>query len=299
MATKKKHVAWDFYKDYHKGGKCGCIWRHASGFGKTPCHYAINGFRISGSRRGLYNKDHRANAIAAGHAVMRDGEFMPAGARVKKEVAGEAAKRRAGKAAKSFIRKFEGRFFGAMHYLQLHKDGWHYGYTLAADQVPKSRKEHGRQKTFAIFEKKGSGGYGAWYPYFHNYHHLVPQGALHEMVIANDTESEKRVEIICASKWNINKRKNIILLPEEESISLMVELPAHTPWSERSHTAYSDSMKQVLKGVKTSLDANIAKGNCEVAEADVSQQLDEAIETAYGQVPSMAAGRQLGRVALP
>jgi hypothetical protein len=294
----KKHVSWDFFKDYHQGDAPGCIWRHSGGWGKTPCHYAMNGYEVSGSRKDMYNKDHRANAKALGYVLdstdkRRRGDLTLT-PQISTEVRAKArTARKTSEAREAFRKLFEGRFGGSIKWLSLHKEGWHYGYTLPAEHAPKKYLQ-GPQPTFQV--KNGpSEGYGAWYPYHHNYHHLIPQGALQEYVCGNDDKTKRRVEILCASKWNINGPKNIVLLPQETSVSKIVELPAHCPWGLKKHSAYSKSMEDKLKVAKQQLDKAMKTNKCEDVE-DVAVELDETSESILGQIKTMRPGRQLGRV---
>jgi hypothetical protein len=293
---KKKHVAWDFYKDYHQGDSPGCIWRHASGWGNSPCHYAMNGFAASASRTDMYNKDHRSVARELGYVL--DAEpgkgknrgDLKLGERIRREVAAKA--RSQGKGL-DFRQRFERRFGSSIKWLSLHPEGWHYGHGLEPRHIPK--RYGGRvQPTFKV-KKKEEQGYGAWYPYHHNYHHLIPQGALHEYVIGNDALSGRRVEIICASKWNINARRNIVLLPQENSVSRIVGLPAHCPWGLKHHPAYSSSMKDKLKNARKRLDKAMDTGACE-DNRQVAFSLDKASDSILKQIKTMRPGRQLGRV---
>lgn len=296
---KKKHVSWDFFKDYHQGDKPGCIWRHSGGWGKSPCHYAMNGYSVSGSRLDMYNKDHRANARALGYVVDASGDKRRRGdlkltSQISREVGAKSRMaRKVSEAREAFRKLFEGRFGGSIKWLSLNEKGWHHGYTLPAEHVPRKYLQ-GPQPTFKV--KNGPAeGYGAWYPYHHNYHHLIPQGALQEYVCGNDDKTKRRVEILCASKWNINGPINIVLLPQELSVSKIVELPAHCPWGLKKHAAYSASMKDKLRRVKKQLDKAMKTGACEDTE-DVAVELDFISEIILKQIKTMQPGRQLGRV---
>ncbi|MFP2930241.1 AHH domain-containing protein [Pyxidicoccus sp. 3LG] len=296
---KKKHVSWDFFKDNHKGGDYGCIWRHSGGWGSTPCHYAMNGYKESGSRLDMYNKDHRANAKAMGYVIDASGDKRRRGdlkltSRISKEVGAKSrTARKAGDAREAFRKLFEGRFGGSIKWLSLNEKGWHYGYTLPAEHAPKKYTQ-GPQPTFQV--KNGPAeGYGAWYPYHHNYHHLIPQGALQEHVCGDDAKTKDRVEVLCASKWNINGPNNIVLLPQELAVSKIVELPAHCPWGLKKHAAYSASMKKKLKIAKQKLDKAVQTKACEDTE-DVAVELDSVSEDVLKKVKKMQPGRQIGRV---
>jgi hypothetical protein len=293
----KKHIAWTFKDDYHKSDDTGCIWRHSSGHGTTKCHYAVNSVDVAKSRTDMHNVDHRQRAVDAGYAAwVKKGDgakvFEPT-TQIKTEVGTKAKEKNKGK---DFINKFQGQFYSAMHWLKLDEKGWFVGHKLSGTQAPKNLT--GRDSTTFALRNGASGGFGAWYPFFHNHHHMVPQGAVHQYVVEDESSEvmRKRVEIICASKWNINKQENVVILPQEESISAIAGLPAHCPWDMRSHPEYSDSMKDKLKDAKEHLDANIKKGACEEAEGEVAFDLDAAAKSILGQIKKMVPGKQLQAV---
>jgi hypothetical protein len=297
---KKKHVSWDFFKDYHKGKSPGCIWRHSGGWGKTPCHYAMNSFDVSASRTDMYNKDHRARAKALGYVIDAPADRRKRGdlrltSLISREVGAKArSARKLSEARAAFRKLFEGRFGGSIKWLSLNEKGWHYGYVLPLEHVPKRHRTRAPQPTFKVKDKELQ-GYGAWYPYHHNHHHLIPQGALQEYVCGNDDKTQQRVEILCASKWNINGQRNVVLLPQELAVSKIVELPAHCPWGLKKHAAYSGSMKDKLSRAKRQLDKAIKTKKCEDAE-EVAVELDSTSDSILEQIKTMQPGRQIGRV---
>ncbi|MBJ6759925.1 AHH domain-containing protein [Myxococcaceae bacterium JPH2] len=292
--SKKKHVSWDFKAQYHQDDTTGCLWRHSGGYGSTACHYAMNGYEVSASRKDMYNKDHRKNAEALGYVDVSRDKRRRGDLKLTSKISEEVrAKVRTARKTSEFRKRFEGRFGGSIKWLSLNEAGWHYGYTLPVEHVPRKYTQ-GPQPTFAV--KNGpAGGYGAWYPYHHNYHHLIPQGALQEYVCGNDDKTKQRVEILCASKWNINGQKNIVLLPQETSVSKIVELPAHCPWGLKEHAAYSKSMRNMLKSVKKKLDKAMRTKACEDTE-DVAVELDSVSKKILKQIKVMQSGRQIGRV---
>ncbi|ATB41512.1 hypothetical protein CYFUS_006978 [Cystobacter fuscus] len=296
---KKKHVSWDFKAQYHQDDTTGCIWRHSGGYGTTACHYAMNGYKVSGSRLDMYNKDHRKNALALGYVLDVSGDKRRRGdlkltSKISQEVKAKSrTARKTSEAREAFRKLFERRFGGSIKWLSLNEKGWHYDYTLPAEHVPKKYLGR-REPTFKV--KNGPAeGYGAWYPYHHNYHHLIPQGALQEYVCGNDDKTKRRVELLCASKWNINGPNNIVLLPQETSVSKIVELPAHCPWGLKKHAAYSKSMRDWLTDAKQKLTKAMRTKACEDTE-DVAVDLDSVSEKILKQIKTMKPGRQIGQV---
>jgi hypothetical protein len=124
---------------------------------------------------------------------------------------------------------------------------------------------------------------------------MIPESALHKYLLGNDDKMEQRVKIVCASKWNINKELNIVLLPQELAVSRIVGLPAHCPWGLRSHPTYSKSMRDKLKDAKAQLDRAMKTGACEDTEL-VAFILDKTCEELLEQIKTMKPGKQLGRV---
>ena len=115
---KKKHVSWDFKEQYHQDDTTGCIWRHSGGYGTTACHYAMNGYKVSDSRKDMYNKDHRKNALALGYVLDVSGDKRRRGdlkltSKISQEVkARSRTARKTSEAREAFRKLFEGRFGG-------------------------------------------------------------------------------------------------------------------------------------------------------------------------------------------
>jgi len=286
MAKKKLHVPYD--PEFHKAKPCGCIWKHATGYGTSDCHYAVNGYNASDGRKAdMYNKhDHRQRAKEMGYAV-----DAPAGAKrgdLKVGPAvGAALRRKAASKSPSFKECYERKFGGALKWLSLDPAGWQYGF-LHSKMIPKG---WAAQKTFWIKQER-SQGYGAWYPYHHNYHHMIPVGAFHEYVIGEDEKALARVKAMVMSEWNINKGLNIVLLPQEIFVARIVGLPAHCPWGVRHHASYSRSLKAKLKKAKLQIDKAADTQDCEDAK-EAATELDRLCVDILDQIKQMTPGRKL------
>lgn len=287
-------MRWEEGKQWHRGAEYGCVWRHAPGWGKTPCHYAMNSYAAAG-RLDLYNRGHREAARALGYVEEEEEGRLRATGRIR-QVVGEAARRRPEEEQRAFLMHYEGKFHGALHWLRQDARGWHYGYVVSAEQRPKHERHRGAQPTFQV-KDEGRQGYGAWYPYHHEHHHLVPQGAVHEYLIGKDALAERRLRLVLATKWNINRGDNLVLLPKEVFVAEIVGLPAHCPWGLREHPEYSASMRDVLKGIRTALDAAMdAPGDCQEVLAELRQALEDASMFVLEQIRKMKPGRQLSAV---
>jgi hypothetical protein len=287
MGKKKLHVPYD--EKFHEKKPYGCIWRHRSGHGpKDDCYYAVNGYDASAGRAGdMYNKhEHRARAREMGYAVDAPAGSKGGDHKVGPAV-GQALARKAASKAASFKKAYEKKFGSSLKWLSLDPKGWNYGFTLSKS-VPKG---WGPQPTFWIKKEKAQ-GYGAWYPYHHNYHHMIPQGAFHEYVIGKDDKSTERVKAMVMSEWNINKALNVVLLPQETFVARIVGLPAHCPWGVKSHASYSNSLKSKLKQVKAQVDEAADTQACEDAKK-AAALLDPISRDILEQIKQMTPGRKL------
>lgn len=98
----------------------------------------------------------------------------------------------------------------------------------------------------------------ASWPYWHNAHHLIPKRVFMESIDETSKASSLCPDYIKASLmvvdavYNINHKRNMILLPQDEEVGRIVKLPRHLVLRERyreemrSHTAYSDFVKKRL-----------------------------------------------------
>ncbi|MGC4120058.1 MAG: AHH domain-containing protein [Myxococcales bacterium] len=270
MSESDKHVLFD--ESFHEKIDCGCVWRHAAGWGESPCHYAVNGFNISGSkdRMGMYNDPHhRKKAEALGSRFGKESKRV--------ELAG-AAKARKVLDTKSKDRKFK------KHVLA---ESSRRGLALRP-RPPQGQAAQGIRHAAAHVRHQRGEEARAWYPYHHNYHHMIAAGAFATYVIGDDSDGKrmKRIEIVIASGWNINKPANLVLLPQEVLVAQVVGLPAHCPWGARSHPAYSQSLEAWLKKARRRLNKAAGTGDCRDAKK-VAPELDAICTRLLAQLREM------------
>ncbi|NPC86927.1 hypothetical protein HPC49_53190, partial [Pyxidicoccus fallax] len=197
---------------------------------------------------------------------------------------------------RGFLRKYEGKFHRALHWLRLNERGWHYGYVVPVEQRPKHERHRPSQPTFQV-KDEGRQGYGAWYPYHHEHHHLVPQGAVHEYLIGRDEKAERRLRLVLAAKWNINRGDNLVLLPKEVFVAEIVGLPAHCPWGLREHPEYSASMRDALRRANRALNAAMdAQGDCQDALRKLKETLEATSRYVLAEIQKMRAGQPLSAI---
>ena len=104
-------------------------------------------------------------------------------------------------------------------------------------------------------------GFGKWYPYEHDHHHLVPVSAFEEYVLNGPSADPavfnhmSRARVVMQGSWNIHNEVNMILLPNEVYPARILDLTAHLPWQMGAdHPPYTLGMKSKLNPVRILLD---------------------------------------------
>ncbi len=288
-----KHAAWNFKVDYHKGEKYGCIWRHnGDKYKDTECDHKKNAFEASKSRDDMYKKDHRGNAYALGFV---DSQFNLTD-KAQKEIQDYAHDRNVKKSGdksykvkdKKWVKKYFKKFKTSIYWLEKDKNAW-----TVEHQIPNiSFGYAGNSKTFV---PRPQGGPGAWFPYFHNAHHIVPQGAFRDFVIYGEGETDPalRLKIVLSTNWNINYKDNMVILPQELQVSAIAELPAHCPYGHRNHLDYSSSVKDKLADVRKKIDKAVKTEKCEDID-EVELLLEDIPPPLLEKIKEMKSGQQIG-----
>lgn len=107
-------------------------------------------------------------------------------------------------------------------------------------------------------------------PYWHNAHHLVPNGALKNAINKTGDDDWRLPELIKAGllkgNYNLNGQVNMIILPQEKNVAAALELPRHLKGDESiggdppefySHSDYSNSVEDALEDVINDYKASI------------------------------------------
>jgi len=151
MSKKKEHLALLSKGDMHDKGACICS--HGSKPTGSACDYQKNGYDITeSSRQHLYNNKKRT---IDSQKAMRD---------VYTEVFLKAAD--PGRQLKLWMNRLK----GAARRLNDDPKAWNVGYSC----YPEKGKN---------FLPLAHGGAGWWYPYMHNWHHIIPQSAPYEFIV--------------------------------------------------------------------------------------------------------------------
>lgn len=272
----KKHTKWDDLKNHEKKKGCGCIWRHASGWDSSPtdCHYAMNSYNALDGRQSSYNNDNKQRAIDLGYLDPDDKDPTD---QAKKD----AAKGLNTKKNSKIVNKYLGKHLtGPLHWLRINKNGWNVGYTINSVHLQsKNMVAKGPRPNFLPCKKNETiSGYGWWYPYYHEHHHIFSQGAYKEYVIyGTGKDITKRIQITLASGWNINNETNMIMLPSEIIVARIIQLPAHRFWGTPGHKDYSQSIKKDLENVLDKMNEAI-KENKPCEETDIKIKLKKILD---------------------
>jgi len=248
----------------HGGEKYGCVWKHPVKGG--PCDYRKNGYDESeASRTDLYNKDHKAIAIAKGYLAADGSVNVPN----VSALVGARASAVGGKPA-AWKTKWNKRLAGPFGLLKKDAKAWHikHTYTEASIQNPWWPLFSATPAPKTNFLPMPHGGNHYFFPYKHNYHHIIERGSFHELVLNADHKDPvtpaKRKKIVIGAdpmlRWNINNKANLILLPNEVAHADTVGLPSHCPWSTRSHPKYKAMLKKKLEEVREKIDKAVKTG---------------------------------------
>ncbi|MFP2926889.1 hypothetical protein ACLESO_17150 [Pyxidicoccus sp. 3LG] len=190
---------------------------------------------------------------------------------------------------RDFIAAYRGRYGQSLRWLELDPKGWDVKHTIKPSGLVDTeyrdlfRRVFNRSKTnkpsdqrwrfdgfrgktggslpenFALYYSDTSPGLGQWFPYEHDYHHLLPAGTFQEEVVGKDAGNGitymERASVVMKSHWNIHSRDNIMMLPSEESPAHILDLPAHLPWQMGAdHTGYSATLVSRLERVRKVID---------------------------------------------
>lgn len=280
------HKEWQRLKEWHVGKSYGCYMRHPlsgpdGAIKYAPCDYRLKGFNIAktGARSDMYNKDHLARAKKMGILSDKGKQKMEA------QVSALAKKRDKGA---SWEKNTMARIRNPFGLLERDAEAWHVNHTFTDGKVkPWFGRDRSEKKPPENFLPKPHGGWHFFYPYKHNYHHMIPNRAFRDLVLDAEADgkanSESRRTALLMSKWNINEDTNVILLPNELAVASVCGLPAHCPWETREHPKYTQKIKTDLGKVKEELDkaaktqdhddVEVAKLQLESTEEDLLEKI--------------------------
>jgi hypothetical protein len=104
-----------------------------------------------------------------------------------------------------------------------------------------------KMPTAGSWDVKGKNFKKANRPYYHQSHHILPNGVLNDCIEdvvkrAKDKGPALRILIrggLLEAKYNLNHKTNMIILPMTKVVSHVIKLPIHVAGGMKSHAAYS------------------------------------------------------------
>jgi len=281
MAQSKEHVTQMTKNDLHDKGAC--ILRHPKPPPRyAPCDYQWNGYTISltAARKGMYNKEIATDSLDRDRN--RANQDIYAAARDKTKRSGETRDQFQAR-LRDFVKKYRRGVRTVSRPLPQSPKAWFIG--------PESLNP-------LNFVPKRYKGPGWTTPYYHNWHHILPNGAVYEY-IGNGPDGTRRLFLLMTSGYNINCGENIVLLPKQSFVGRALELPIHCPYGQRSHKKYSKTCKRYLERISEQLQKVLDSGKPhKLNDQRVTVIRDTMIElsgTLLEIIKSMPAGESIDR----
>lgn len=134
-------------------------------------------------------------------------------------------------------------------------------------------------------------------PYWHNAHHVIPNSELRKAIL--EVGKGMRAPLTTAylvrqglldEKYNLNFKKNMIMLPMDRTVGGTLQLPVHlkSPTA-RSHGAYSKNVANELKTIFTPVQAALDEHEEEPKYKACKDDLENLSEHLHSQI--VAAGK--------
>jgi hypothetical protein len=291
MANDQHLTVKDVAKRHDKDpANTGCIWRHPKK--QKPCDYLQNSYDACKTRVNVYQRTDywdRYQATGEGKLDAEARERYRQKAREKSEKKKQEAAREEKRVARlegdpaqqgrlqkaraalakarsfsedAFVAEHEKAYAGAIERLRASpRIGWSVGAIVPANHL-QSEKYLGKVGRLVARGKLSCPNHdphalGRWYPYDHEHHHLIPVGEVQQMLDGPPGPSPvtlaDRVEVMVRSKWNVNCRENALILPTDELVARVLQLPAHCPWGKVNHREYSQMVGDQLRDVKRAI----------------------------------------------
>jgi hypothetical protein len=147
-------------------------------------------------------------------------------------------------------------------------------------------------------------------PYWHNAHHIIPNGALNSFIDKTE-ESDYRLpnlirQELLIAKYNLNDKENMVILPMERRVANALGLPRHLLRDEGgpndkmeffSHADYSreveGKLRDIVNDYKSLLDASSEEAGEEHRKAPgqlSKEKLENLSKTIYKEIKTQGAG---------
>jgi len=267
MAKQEPHAGFQDVS-WHEDDETGCIYKHRTQLYHI-CDYAKNGYDDVENKkfyiRPIYNIGYQARAkffkYIEGNAVNEQKIQQNIDAKAS-QYSGEKSK------SPEWKKKWKGRLAKPFELLAKDEQAWDIGHKYSKDIVKPWWGGKAKYPPDVNYKPKRYGGWDYRYPVKHNWHHMIPKGEFSNLVINGKKPNDKctplrRAQVVIHKSmigWNINNKKNIILLPNEEPHAIVMQLPSHCPWSLPNHNNYINTIKEELDEVREKIDKAITDG---------------------------------------
>lgn len=271
MAKQEPHAGFTKANEWHQDGETGCIYKHGTPLNHV-CDYAKNGYDDVANKKyngkSIYNLSYQQRAKLLGYI---EGSSVN-DQKIQQNIDAKAGQYTGDKTkSPEWKKKWKGRLSRPFELLAKDAQAWDIEYKYKSIVKP---WWGGKAKTppDINYKPKRYGGWDYRYPLKHNWHHMIAKGEFYDVVIfgpkpENDSEDKctplRRAQVVIHKNmigWNINNKKNIILLPNEEPHALVMKLPSHCPWSLPNHNNYINTIKKDLERIRKKIDDAIMKG---------------------------------------
>jgi hypothetical protein len=133
-------------------------------------------------------------------------------------------------------------------------------------------------------------------PYAHEAHHIIPDSGFNNSIqqlsdeMGDDAARAKELvrKSLLKAKYNLNHKINMMILPQDEMISIVLALPRHSHWpDDKFHEGYTAKVlarvkpviRQYMKAVAEALEKE-----CNPAPVDLSKAKLERVSKAFRKV---------------
>ncbi|ATB45388.1 AHH domain-containing protein [Corallococcus macrosporus] len=125
-----------------------------------------------------------------------------------------------------------------------------------------------KRKTFAKGKVRIPAGYNftqdTW-PYWNNAHHLIPKGTLDSVIQEQEAKVSNMIQkALLKAKYNINHKKNMLMIPQDREVAALLNLPRHIqlkdddtkslPASCTNHPIYNLLVSEMTDGLSSIVD---------------------------------------------
>lgn len=142
-----------------------------------------------------------------------------------------------------------------------------------------------------------SGGNGFKYPYKHNWHHLIANEMLFQMLYDSTLyDPYALLELLLAGKYNLNGGENIVLLPQNAEVGVHVGWPIHP----NNHPGFDDYASTHLSTLKTELKGKLKNKKVHQVRprtvASVKTKLNKTSKFLYKVLEQMEGGKHINKI---